>query len=436
MARRRTYPPLDVYLNNRQIGTLAKASSGAIYFTYDAEWLQWKHALPVSLSLPLQEERYSGAPVVAVFENLLPDNEQIRSRVAARFQADGTDPYSLLAAIGKDCVGALQFLEADEQPDPVKTIQGVELTTADIANTLGSLSKNPLGLKHDRDFRISIAGAQEKTALLKQGDKWIMPSGTTPTTHIFKTQIGQLSNGLDLTRSVENEFLCLNIVREFGLNAAAATIEQFDNETALVVERFDRTKSREGYWLRVPQEDCCQALSLASTLKYQRDGGPGIESIMDLLIGSDEPSADRRAFFKANVLFWLLGATDGHAKNFSLALLPQGRFRLTPLYDVISLQPSVDDSQIRHSEFKLAMRVGSSNKYNVNDIHGRHLLQTGRQCGLSSTEVKAIFDEISDTASDNLSSTANSLPDKFPPDLAQSVFNGVERRLPRLTALD
>jgi len=223
MARRRTYPPLDVYLNNRQIGTLAKASSGAIYFTYDAEWLQWKHALPVSLSLPLQEERYSGAPVVAVFENLLPDNEQIRSRVAARFQADGTDPYSLLAAIGKDCVGALQFLEADEQPDPVKTIQG--------------------------------------TALLKQGDKWIMPSGTTPTTHIFKTQIGQLSNGLDLTRSVENEFLCLNIVREFGLNAAAATIEQFDNETALVVERFDRTKSREGYWLRVPQEDCCQALS-------------------------------------------------------------------------------------------------------------------------------------------------------------------------------
>ncbi len=435
MARRSKYPPLQVYLNSRQIGTLTKESSGAIYFTYDSEWLNWKHALPVSLSLSLQEERYSGAAVTAVFENLLPDNEQIRSRVAARFQADGTDPFSLLAVIGRDCVGALQFLQGDDKPNPVKQMQGVALTTAEIADTLRSLSKNPLGLNNDRDFRISIAGAQEKTALLKQSDQWILPTGTTPTTHILKTQIGQLSNGLDLIRSVENEFLCLNIVREFGLDTANATIEQFENETVLVVERFDRKKSSDGYWLRIPQEDCCQALSFASTSKYQSDGGPGIQSIMQLLIGSDEPLIDRRAFFKANVLFWLLGATDGHAKNFSLSLMPQGRFRLTPLYDVISLQPSVDDSQVRHSEFKLAMRVGNSRKYNINDIHGRHFLQSGQHSGFSSVEIKTIFDEILDTASDNLSNVADSLAGDFPPDLVKSVFSGIERRLQRLTAL-
>lgn len=205
MPRTRKRNLLGVFLNTRRIGTLQKENSGAIRFTYDLDWLQWEQALPVSLSLPLREDAYTGNAVLAVFENLLPDNEHVRHRVASKFQAEGVDPYSLLAEIGRDCVGALQFLENDDLPDSTNTVTGVELNDQEIAQMLKSLSRNPLGLNSDDDFRISIAGAQEKTALRKDGDKWLLPKGTTPTSHIFKTQIGQLSNGLDLTQSVENE---------------------------------------------------------------------------------------------------------------------------------------------------------------------------------------------------------------------------------------
>ncbi len=391
--------------------------------------------MPVSLSLPLREDAYSGASVLAVFENLLPDNEQMRSRVASKFNAEGTDPFSLLSAVGKDCVGALQFLQEGSEPDPTNAIQGVELTEQQIVGKLKSLSSNPLGLDNDNDFRILIAGAQEKTALHKKGDKWIQPSGTTPTTHIFKTQIGQLSNGLNLTHSVENEYLCLNIALQYGFEVANATIENFDDVTALVVERFDRKTIKDGQLLRLPQEDCCQVLSYASTQKYQRDGGPGIEEIMKVLIGSDEPVKDRQTFFKAQVLFWLLGATDGHAKNFSLALFPKGRFRLTPLYDILTLQYSVDNAEVRNREYKMAMRVGGSNKYRVNDIHGRHFVHTGKACGLSAKNIEQIFSELNDTTTKALTTVQDTLPDDFPLELVESVVNGIRSRLPRLNSL-
>lgn len=434
MARQRKYPPLDVFLNSRQIGTLSKQSSGAIYFAYHSDWLNWQHALPVSLSLPLQEDRYSGVKVLAVFENLLPDNETIRNRVAAKFHAEGTDPYSLLAAIGRDCVGAMQFLERGDKPDPADQLKGTALSEEQIAQKLKSLSSNPLGLEQDRDFRISIAGAQEKTALLKRDNQWILPYGSAPTTHIFKTQIGQLSNGLDLTLSVENEYLCLKIARLYGLNVADATIEHFEGQTALVVERFDRKRLKDGQLIRIPQEDCCQALSITSAQKYQRDGGPGIEDIMKLLLASDVPARDRAEFFKANVLLWLLGATDGHAKNFSLALLPQGRFRLTPLYDIVSLQPSADDGQVRRNAYRLAMCVGNSNKYKVHDIRGRHLKQTGENVGLSSADIDTLFDEISDRSHDVLDKMTNNLPDNFPVEIVDPIKEGIQQRLQRLTS--
>src|SRR5215469_5064082 len=100
MARTPSRPPVMVYLNGRRIGRLRRESSGAIDFTYDPAWLEWDNAIPVSLSLPLREDRYTGDPVIAVFENLLPDNDDIRRRLAERARADGSDAYSLLAAIG------------------------------------------------------------------------------------------------------------------------------------------------------------------------------------------------------------------------------------------------------------------------------------------------------------------------------------------------
>src|SRR5579871_5013791 len=262
MPRRRQHVPLRVYLNNRLVGHFLKEPGGAISFRYDESWLTWQNAIPVSLSLPLREDAYRGAPVSAVFENLLPDSEPLRRKVAERVGAEGSDAYSLLAAIGRDCVGALQFIAGDEDVEVKTAIEGEPVDEGAIEKLLQSLPQAPLGLSRDDAFRISVAGAQEKTALLWDGKRWLKPVGTTPTTHILKPRIGKLPNGIDLSSSVENEFYCLRLLTAFGLPVNDARIETFGRTKALVIERFDRRWARDGRLLRLPQEDFCQALSV------------------------------------------------------------------------------------------------------------------------------------------------------------------------------
>jgi len=428
VARRARHAPLNVFLNGRLVGRLRKEASGAIDFTYDADWLAWAPAIPVSLSLPLREERYIGAPVVAVFDNLLPDNDDIRRTLAARVRAEGVDAFSLLGAIGRDCVGALQFLPADTDPDPAGAVDGVALDDAQVGALLGDLTRAPLGLTEDPSFRISLAGAQEKTALLRKDGTWWAPSGATPTTHILKPQIDQ-ANGVDLSQSVENEYLCMKLTRAIGLPVADVEIADFDGRRALVVERFDRRWAQDGRLLRLPQEDICQALSTPPAIKYEAHGGPGIEKILRLLSGSDDPVADQATFLKANIWFWLLGATDGHAKNFSVALGPGGRYRLTPLYDILSVQPLVDAGQVRHNQYKLSMAVGDSRHYVMGSIAPRHFVQTARRAGVGESAVMAIFADLVAVLPWALDTLEAAFPVDFPSDLAASVLNGVHARL-------
>jgi serine/threonine-protein kinase HipA len=435
MGRRKSHIPLNVFLNNRLVGRLQKAPSGAIDFSYDAAWLAWENAIPVSLSLPLRETRFIGAPVVAVFENLLPDSPPIRARVAERVGAEGTDSYSLLAKIGHDCVGALQFLPDNESLDAPGIIQGIAVQEADIERILANLPQAPLGLNAEDEFRISIAGAQEKTALLRHRNRWLKPIGTTPTTHILKPQIGhvQTSAGtIDLSNSVENEFYCLKLMEAFGLPVNAVSMETFGAIKVLVIERFDRRWTRDKRLIRLPQEDCCQALSVQPSQKYQREGGPGIVDILKLLKGSDTPGEDQIAFFKSQILFWLIGATDGHAKNFSIFLLPGGRFRLTPIYDVLTVQPGIDARQIEKKAFKLAMAVGNSRKYRIGEIHGRHFVETAKEAGLGNAPISQAIEEIRSRSTTAFDDVAGNLPAAFPEAIHQSVKAAVMDRLQEL----
>ena len=429
MGRKRSYIPLNVFLNARLVGQLVREPSGGVSFAYSRDWLEWEHRMPVSLSLPLQENRYSGAPVMAVFDNLLPDSDLIRRRVAERVGAEGVDAFSLLSQIGRDCIGALQFLPDGQEPQPMSELTGELVDEAQIGAILSDLDLAPLGIRRENDFRISVAGAQEKTALLRKDGQWIEPTGTTPTTHIIKPQIGRLPNGMDLSDSVENEYLCLKLMEAFGLRAANVEMAQFGEKKALVVERFDRRWTSDGRLIRLPQEDCCQALSVVPTQKYQNEGGPGISDIMDLLLGSDDPNKDRYDFFKANVLFWLLGATDGHGKNFSVSLLPGGRFRMTPLYDVLTVQPTVDARQIERKYFKLAMNFGNSNHYKVSNIVGRHIVETGVQSGLSRAVVQGLFEKLQETSHAIVEATFNQLPAGLPESLLASIDGALKARL-------
>lgn len=436
MTRRKTHPRLSVYQNGEIVGYLSKQPSGAIEFIYAEEWLSNERAYPVSLSLPLREDAFRGAPVIAVFENLLPDSESLRSRVAEKVGADGTDAYSLLAQIGRDCVGALQFFQedADINFSDLNAIQGEEISDEEIEKLLNNLARVPLGLDREHDFRISVAGAQEKTALLFHNGKWLRPSGATPTTHILKTQIGKLPNGIDLSNSVENEFYGLAVMEAFGLPVNQAEIKTFGKTKSLVIQRFDRAWTKDGDLLRLPQEDCCQALSIPPSRKYQSDlrpkdeKQPSMVEILNLLKGSDRPAEDQKAFLKAQIIFWLIGATDGHAKNFSVFLGLGGRFMLTPFYDVLTAQPFFDAHQIQKKQMKMAMSVGDNNHYKMEEIHARHFIQTAKKAGLPDYIVQSALEETLETVGMALSKLEKKIPPSFPEEIHTSVMDLIKKR--------
>lgn len=437
MARARRRMRLSVVLNGRLVGILERASNGAIAFIYARKWLDdEKRAMPVSLSLPLREDRYTGAEVSFYFDNLLPDNDQIRRRLAERVGAAGTDAFNLLSRIGRDCVGALQFLPEGAEVLPPGHLQYTPLDHAIIAEIIRNLAMVPLGVQPDgeREFRISIAGAQEKTALLWHGG-WCLPKGATPTTHIFKPQLGKLPNGLDMSRSVENEHYCLTLCRELGLDVANSEILDFEDVRVLSIERFDRIRARDGRLLRIPQEDFCQALSVPATLKYNRDGGPGINECLSLLNGSDYAEQDRLSFLKAQIIFWLIAATDGHAKNFSIFLLPGGRFRLTPVYDVMAAQSNYTYGRLRRHQMKLAMAIGANRHYKINEILPRHFLQSAGIAGVPADQVMMLLRDIEQSMPEALERSVEAMPEDFPEVIAESVRKAVAGKLRHIRAL-
>ena len=439
MPRRKAHAPLNVLINNRLCGRIEKEAGGAIVFQYDRSWLDWPPAFPISLSLPLRPAPWRGDPVVAVFDNLLPDSPRVRRQVADRTGAGGVDVYSLLEQIGRDCVGAMQFLPDGQEVDALQPVEGVVLTDDEIEAMLANLARAPLGIDTEQEFRISIAGAQEKTALLRHQGSWLRPIEPTPTTHILKPQLGEIAmpwGVIDLNDSVENEHYCLTLLGCFGLPVAKTEIAQFGDRRVLVVERFDRSWRGKDRLLRLPQEDFCQALSVSSSRKYQNYGGPSVVDLLTKLRESDDPSADQALVLKAQILFWLIGATDGHAKNFSLYLRPGGRFQLTPFYDVLSAQPAFDAKRIPHGDYRLAMSAGTRPHYKILDLHGRHFVETARAAGLGPAVVRQVLDEVRTSAANAAEKSRRRMQADFPDAIHDSIAQAIKARLPRLDSAD
>lgn len=431
--------PLAVWMNGLRVGTWTQPRTGAPSFHYDPSWIASDAARVLSLSLPFTPGNtpHRGAVVSNYFENLLPDSDAIRRRLQARFATDSTEAFDLLTAIGRDCVGAVQLLPTDEPPVGFDEIKGTPLDETGVEQAIASAisGQRVLGQTDDSDFRLSLAGAQEKTALLFHRNRWYRPTGATPTTHIFKIPLGLVGNvQADLQDSVENEWLCSRLVAAFGLEAPPCEIAQFGARKILVVERFDRAK-QSGWIARLPQEDFCQAIGLPPTLKYESDGGPGIRDILRVLDTSSCAAADKRAFVKAQVVFWLLAATDGHAKNFSLFHERGGTYRLTPLYDVLSAWPIVGPgrNQLPWQKASLAMAVRATNAHwKLKDIRPRHWSAVAKQAGLGDAD--ALIHEILSLVPTALSIVDALLPKNFPAHVSDKIFAGIEQQAKVLAA--
>lgn len=433
---------LGLWMNGDFVGTWRMDASAGDHLEYDAGWQAAPHGRPLSLSLPFTPGGmpHRGDVVQAYFDNLLPDSQEIRARAARRFRARSTQAFDLLAQIGRDCVGALQILPDGMAPGDVRALDATALGDSEVAAILRGTVAPPAMAgatpPDDDDFRISIAGAQEKTALAWIDGRWCLPRGSTPTTHILKLPMGLVGNmKLDLGHSIENEWLCSRILAAYGLPVADCEPLQFGDMKVLAVRRFDRAwlEGPSGPWLaRLPQEDFCQATGTPAALKYESDGGPGMERIMSLLATSEQPLIDRRTFFLAQLIFWMLRAPDGHAKNFSLFVRPKGAYRLTPLYDVMSAWPLVGEGPGRLSEHKIrmAMAIRSTNAHwKMREIHRRHWIALGKRFGVlddAGRDMEAVLDAVIARTPRVIAEVGAELPSDFPEPVAGPVLHGLE----------
>lgn len=439
MARPSSRRSLSVWMNGIPVGLWSLGANGVDEFRYDRSWLKHDLARPISLSLPLGESTFRGSVVSSFFDNLLPDSADIRQRIRNRYGAASSSAFDLLAEIGRDCVGAIQLLPVDARPAHQELIEGRKVSDREIAEILKGLTTIGAGGRlSDEEFRISLAGAQEKTALLRYENHWLIPHGSTPSTHIVKLPLGKIGGlGLDMSHSVENEWLCSKLVSAMGLATANCEIRRFGDVTALIVERFDRrfSETRKSV-VRIPQEDFCQVTGTASNRKYESDGGPGIKDIMGLLLGSQDAAKDRESFFTTQILFWILAAPDGHAKNFSVFIERGGRFRLTPLYDIMSAYPLLGKGNgfIPPQKLKMAMCFSDKNRhYEWEKIQPRHIRETARRCGMESN-LEAILSKLVREIPKVIETTDRSLPKDFPSEVADMIFEGMIKRISELSA--
>jgi serine/threonine-protein kinase HipA len=433
MARGRNVRALAVWMNGERVGDWRLTSGYGHEFLYSETWLSSRHARPISLSLPLRPSREPYRKgVQEFFENLLPDNPAIRERLRRRFNARSTGAFDLLVEIGRDCVGALQIMPEETAPPDIRQITGKRISQREVGKILERTldSKLGIGASIEDAFRISIAGAQEKTALLRHQGEWMEPSGATPSTYILKLPIGIGGRGIDLSTSVENEWLCAQIANQYGIEVAPCRMETFGEYKVLVVERFDRKLAPDGSWyMRLPQEDFCQATGTAPDLKYESDGGPGIATILELLRGSERAEADRNDFLRTQVLFWMLAAIDGHAKNFSIFHLPGSAYRLTPRYDILSAYPVMGHGRgkLAPEEIRMAMAVSGKNRhYRWNEIHARHWIATARRGGVEGVE--SIFEDFIGRTPAVVARVQNALPTGFPSKIAEAILAGIQER--------
>lgn len=419
---------LLISLNGIIVGTLSKDKNGGLHFSYAEAWMHRQGTRPISLSMPITKQKYSGDVVYNFFDNLLPDNPNIRNKIQARFNIGSGHAFDLLAAIGKDCVGAIQL--SSQQPKAVNQLNYNVLSTQDIERLLQGYKHSPLGMEIDEDFRISIAGAQEKTALLKVGHQWAKPTGSTPTSHIMKLPMGELPQvGIDLTDSCENEFICLELARAFGFSVANAEVLYFNEQKVLTVERFDRKYASDNSWLmRLPQEDFCQAMGISSAQKYQADGGPGISDSLNLLRASSNVK-DRTTFFKTQIFFWLIAAIDGHGKNFSVFLEPENSYRMTPLYDVISAFPVMSKRALQPQKIKMAMSLKDRNTHwKWNEIQPRHFISTAKSISFPTDKAASHYEYFVDNVETAIAVVEGKIPDNFPAYVADAIFSGLRKQ--------
>lgn len=307
-------------------------------------------SLPLGVPLPARDD--TG---LNFFENLLPEGPALDT-MARLAKVSRADTYGILAAFGRDCAGAIMMLPDGEVPPEPGEQTCTPLTPDELAKAIRNLGTNPLGADPERGFRPSLPGYQRKLLVGRADDgTWQTPEGGAPSTWILKPD--------GVTAIARNEMTCLDLAAGCGLPVPEHELITPDDLLTLAVRRYDRTNSAEGF-VRIHQEDGCQATGTPPAWKYEEDGGPSLRSLAAMI--RDYGDLDDLLELLRRVTFNVAVANaDAHAKNLSFLHYSQDvSVRLTPVYDVIStvaLEVTDDQGRPVKASTKMGQRVSSAN---------------------------------------------------------------------------
>ncbi len=385
---------LVLWFEQRSVGDFRQLADGRQEFQYHETWCDAIDGFAISLALPRRREPFGNRETRAFFGGLLPDDE-VRKRLARHLQVSWHNEFALLAEVGRECAGALALWPPELRPtvpgrQPPQPIDDVAL-----ARLLRDLPQRPL--LAGGELRLSLAGAQDKIAVVVHGGAIALPPVGMPSTHILKVPIANFA------ATVANEFFSMQLAAAAGLVTPPTSMRIVDGMPILLVERFDRVRTPDGIVQRRHQEDFCQALGVPPELKYQAEGGPGLPAIFELLTAhSTRAALDRLALLQMVFFHFLLGNADAHAKNFSL-LLGVDHVRLAPVYDAMCtlVYPSLSS--------RLAMKIDKH--FEFDEITVEHWEAFARTVGLAPGMVRRRLEELAATLPDLARSVAARHPE-------------------------
>jgi len=361
----------------QQMGTVDYRDD-RLTFRYEAGWQEAREAFPLSLSMPLTAREHPDSAIRPFLSGLLPDHPGVLERWGERFHVSAHNPFRLLQHVGEDCAGAVTFLRPDRlaagKLESGITWQTEEEVTQRLHDVLNDHSATR---KRGDPGQFSLAGAQPKIALFwdPASQRWGIPYGSLPTTHILKPATGEFKG------IAENEHFCLRLAEHLGLVTAVSRVRRFGGLPVMVSERYDRRRTAEGEVARIHQEDFCQALQIPPGRKYQNQGGPSPDDAFSLIRdSSSQPGRDVGQFLDALIFNWLIAGTDAHGKNYSILLASGGQVRLAPFYDLVSILPYLGRGQQDRRDVTLAMKIGSH--YKLRDITRRDWVKLAETCRL------------------------------------------------------
>ena len=329
---------IEVHGRQVNVGKIEGNFSEDACFSYAKEYISGGIAKPISVALPIQDERFSPDQTKTFFEGLLPEGFMRRS-IAANMHFDENDYLSILCNLGRECLGAIRIGYADDEQE-----DGYEAITPEQVEELaaeGTAKSTEMVIKS----HLSLTGASGKVGLYFDDEEgqWYLPRGLAPSTHIVK------QSHIRLEGIVSNEQLSMLAAHKCGIITPESFVvnvgKGIDSEVLFATKRYDRiiddTSEMIGHLkrpFRIHQEDFAQAMGITSFEKYERDGSSYAEKMFDVIRKySKNPLADQLSLWNRIVFNYALGNTDAHIKNYSLLYDSNMEgIHLAPAYDMIS----------------------------------------------------------------------------------------------------